>query len=188
MSWLVPFVLFSVFLFLYNRFSFLPNTYSPPYPFEKRAPAPLKDNDSIKPTGRICLNPVEYIHNPEERCTIRRLNGETLTIIRETVIYSDGLPDLTAFGLHLCDFKSDKEIEAFIRDHTLEAIKAAVQVSKKDDYVLNIMCVEPHPAMPEEGEIKFAAKQMEIYSPIVRHFLLHGFKSLFESLKEEKTF
>lgn len=120
------------------------------------------------------------MYNYEEYCAVKRLNGETLNIVLDYYIHDSytGMNKKLS-GLYEYNFKDDLELEAFIKEHTEEAIKLAVDRDGNGDYLLNIQSMKDHPAMTDEGAKQFAERQMETYIPIIKYFLQYGFNDLF---------
>jgi len=104
-----------------------------------------------------------------ENCTIRRWDGEILNIINtpeEDGLHNDG------------KFKNDKDIAAFIDEDIEVAILCAVSKNNDNEYFLNIHPRSPHAALTLEGEVRLSRQQTEIYLPIIKYFLQHGFRDL----------
>lgn len=102
-------------------------------------------------------------------CTIRRLNGESLRIVRDSEtegLFMDGR------------FQSDREISDFIQKNLETASLCAVNKITDKEYVLNIKPKENSCALSLEGEILSVRKQTETYMPIIKYFLLNGFGHL----------
>lgn len=111
---------------------------------------------------------------------ITRLNGESLKIIDESLMYAYPEKDVQADGLYLkLPFEKDFDVKKFIQQNDIkDIVKVAVTSINKNEYILNIHSVENWAALPPEGESWMAKRQIDIYLPIIKYFLLYGFQDL----------
>lgn len=84
----------------------------------------------------------------------------------------------TYYGLSQM-FEKDEEVKKFICENDIEeVIRLCISSYGKDKYILNLISAEQWAAMPVEGERWMAKRQLDIYMPIIKYFLLHGFKDI----------
>jgi len=106
---------------------------------------------------------------------IYRLNGESLKII-------DGYHGTLGEGVKNTSilrrsFTEDAEVENFIQEGDIEdIIRLLVVALNENDYVLNVESVENWAALGPIGERWMGKRQALVYMPIIKYFLLHGFK------------
>lgn len=119
---------------------------------------------------------------------INNLNGESLKIEDEWSEMEENCKD--KWAILKCGFENDAEVAKFIQEADIEdIIKLVVKVDSKGTYILNIHSVENWPNYGIVGERWMAKRQLEIYLPIIKHFLLYGFDKLFaftEVMNERK--
>lgn len=116
---------------------------------------------------------------------IHRLNGESLKIEDEWSEVEENRKD--KWAILKCGFEYDAEVAKFIQGADIEdIIKLIVKVDSKGTYILNIHSVEKWSNYGIVGERWMAKRQLEIYLPIIKYFLLYGFDRLFSFTEDIK--
>lgn len=122
--------------------------------------------------------------NPQEHCTIGNFKGEALDIIATNDLIDLSLDGATGSipGLYQDgSLINDRKIEKYIKNNTEEAIYKAVIHIEKSKYLLNICNKDALPSQAGK-EMQLARQQTFVYLPIIKYFLLYGFKNLFDKM------
>lgn len=133
---------------------------------------------SSSPTVSPSCSPkwVDFVTSSD--CTIRRVNGEILT-----VMYVRGCCSRCISGIQ---FNTEEEMGLYIQDHVKECILQKVVAKDAENYFLNVCSIDdesiggiPDLAWTKGYHGKLLEKQLQVYMPIIRYFMLYGFKELF---------
>lgn len=171
MQYLIFFIIISYFWLKYHNKKVSKDVYGTLY----ERPAGSKKLD----TGKQCLKGNMRKLAFMEDCTIRRINGESLTIVYNERLYGK----IKSISNKYLGLKAEMGI--YIQNHVEECILDRVYTDSRSEYFLDIAsCEDPVVFEWNEYTNKLLYKQLEIYMPIIRYFMLYGFNDLFRKDKE----